>query len=140
MNAPVLLDTGPLVAYLDRSDHFHDWARAHFVKIWPPQLTCEAVLTEACFLLRTAPGGSQAVLSLLSRGLVSVSFRLQEEATLIAKLLARYANVPMSLADACLVRLAERHPSSVVFTLDHDFLVYRKNGRQVIPTLLPPNR
>jgi predicted nucleic acid-binding protein len=82
-------------------------------------------------------GGSQAVIELVSRGLVAVPFRLDAEAVPIEKLLAKYASVPMSLADACLVRMAEQYAASVVLTLDGDFKLYRKNGRQVIPIVMP---
>lgn len=76
-------------------------------------------------------------MQLLSRGIVTVPFHLEEELPAVAKLLFRYASVPMSLADACLVSMAERYPSGIVMTLDRDFLVYRKHGRQAIPTRMP---
>ena len=59
------------------------------------------------------------------------------EGAAVARLLTKYADVPMSLADACLVRMAEQHTHSIVWTLDSDFQRYRKHGRQIIPTLLP---
>lgn len=79
-------------------------------------------------------------MQLLVRGIVAAPFRLEEELSAVSKLLFRYASVPMSLADACLVRMAERYSSSVVVTLDRDFRVYRKHGRQVIPVKLPDER
>ena len=137
MSSRILLDTGPLVALLNRRDNYHAWSRICFAEAAAPLLTCEAVLSEACFLLRALPKGPQTVLDLLRRGVVAIPFRLEEEATRIAKLLERYASVPMSLADACLVRMAEQHAQSVVMTLDGDFRVYRRHGRQVIPTIMP---
>ncbi len=137
MSSRIVLDTGPLVALLNRRDNYHAWARMCFAEAKPPLLTCEAVLSEACFLLRSLPKGSQIVLDLLQRGVVAIPFRLEEEAKRIAKLLARYASVPMSLADACLVRMAEQHAQSVVMTLEGDFRIYRKHGRQVVPTIMP---
>ena len=103
----------------------------------PPFLTCEAVLVEACFLLRRSSGGSQAVMQLLAGGIVSAPFCLEEETPAVAKLLFRYASVPMSLADGCFVRMAEQYPSAIVMTLDRDFRIYRKHGRQVIPVQMP---
>jgi len=133
----VIADTGPLVAFLNGRDRFHEWSKGVFAGIEPPILSCEAVLSEACFLLRNARGGGEAVLKLVDRGLIRLPFRLEAESSTVHKLLTRYADVPMSLADACLVRLSEQVADSVVLTLDRDFKVYRKNGRHVIPTLMP---
>lgn len=77
------------------------------------------------------------MLQLLARGVVAIPFRLDETAPAVAKLLFRYATVPMSLADACLVCMAERYPMGVVMTLGRDFRIYRKHGRQAIPTRMP---
>lgn len=140
MKVKGLLDTGPLVAFLNRRDRHHAWATGRLGEIEAPLLTCEAVVSEACFLLRHVEGGSEAVMRLLDRGLLLIPFRLEEEAPGVRRLLVRYANVPMSLADACLVRMSEQHPESVVMTLDRDFLLYRKHGRQVIQTILPSRR
>lgn len=137
MTGPVLLDTGPLVALLKRRDRYHDWARQEVATVSPPLLTCESVLSEACFLLRKEPDGRAAVLELLRRGLVAVAFDLDRETAAVQKLLARYGNVPMDLADACLVRLAELTAGSVLLTLDSDFRIYRMHGRQVIPVRMP---
>ncbi|WP_231295559.1 type II toxin-antitoxin system VapC family toxin [Gloeocapsa sp. PCC 7428] len=87
----ILLDTGPLVAALNRRDQFHGWITVELNKIEPPLLTCEAVLSEACFLLRNVYGGSQAVISLINTGVIQIPFRLDEEVGLIGELLARYS-------------------------------------------------
>lgn len=136
----VLLDTGPLVAFLNRRDRYHDWARAQWENTATPLFTCEAVLAESCHLLRQLPGGSPAVIELLTRGVIAVPFRLQDDAPAVGKLLSRYADIPMSLADACLVRMSEHHGESTVLTLDKDFRIYRRHGRQVIPALTPHAR
>ena len=135
MTRNVILDAGPLVALLNRRDRHHRAVRAQWAGIEPPLLTCEPVLAETCFLVRSFAGGQEAVLELLRRGVLSLPFRLSEEATAVSRLMNRYSNVPMSLADGCLVRLAELRPKSVVFTLDSDFGIYRRNGRQPVPTL-----
>jgi predicted nucleic acid-binding protein len=136
----ILLDTGPLVAYLSRKDRYHAWAVQHLSQVEPPLTTCEAVLSEACFLLQSQRGGPEAVLDLVDRRVVIVSFNLQKEAVPVKTLLRRYADVPMALADACLVRLTELHSNAVLLTLDSDFRIYRRNGRSVIPTLMPEDR
>jgi predicted nucleic acid-binding protein len=137
MTAPVLIDTGPLVAFLNRRDRYHMWASDQLAGMTPPLLTCEAVISETSFLLRLLPSGPIAVLELINRGLLQMPFRLGDEIVRIKGLMMRYANVPMSLADACLVRMAEQYPGSRLFTCDSDFTIYRKNRRQVIPTLMP---
>jgi predicted nucleic acid-binding protein len=125
------------VAFLDRRDEYHPWAVSRWSEIEPPLLTCESVISEACFLLRSIAGGGAAVFELLDRGVIAIAFRLDEDMKPVARLLSRYASVPMSVADASLVRMAERFPESVVLTVDSDFSVYRKHGRQVIPTIIP---
>ncbi|HEY3171361.1 MAG TPA: PIN domain-containing protein [Thermoanaerobaculia bacterium] len=137
MTEAVLVDTGPIVAFLNSRDRYHEWSKETFAGIEAPVLSCEAVLSEACFLLRNARGGGEAVLKLLDRGLVRLPFHLEAETGPIGRLLSRYSNVPMSLADACLVRMSEQISDSVLLTLDRDFKVYRKHGRNVIPTRMP---
>ncbi len=137
MTAPVILDTGPLVAFLNRRDRYYDWACEVLGGVEPPLVTCESVLSEACFLLRSRPGGPQAVLALVERGLLEVAFDLQREAAPVGRLLTKYADLPASLADATLVRLAEIHPDAPVLTTDAHFFVYRKNRRQKIRLITP---
>ena len=137
MISKVLLDTGPLVALVDKRDRYHAWSRAQVGVIKPPLLTCEAVLTEACHLLRNLSGAPEAVLEMVKRGLVTVTFLLGDEVERVTRLIVRYASVPMSLADACLVRMTEQFANSTVLTLDSDFRVYRRNGRQIIPSIMP---
>jgi predicted nucleic acid-binding protein len=133
----VLLDTGPLVAFLRRRDRYHQWAVEQFSRIPAPMHTCEAVLTEACYLLQSLPGGSQSVLRMLETGALRTALHVEDELTPIKTLMARYRNVSMSLADACLVRMSELNAAGVVLTLDSDFIVYRRHGRQVIPVIIP---
>ena len=135
----VLVDTGPLVALLNRRDQHHAWAKAAWAELSPPLLTFEPVLAEACHILRAFPDGPGATIAMAHRGVLDVSFRLGDHAAEIARLLRKYASVPMSLADACMVRMAELLAGSVVLTLDSDFTIYRMHGRQVIPTISPFN-
>ena len=137
MRRGVLLDTGPLVAFLNRRDEYHEWAMAQWSQIAPPMATCEAVLSEACFLLSRMHGGSEPIMDLLQRKIIVPSFRLEDQIQPIQKLLKKYRSVPMSLADACLVRMSELYPENRVLTLDSDFGLYRRNGRQMIPAIMP---
>jgi predicted nucleic acid-binding protein len=135
----VLLDTGPLLALINKRDQHHAWAVARFADMKPPLLTCESVLAEACHLTDRLRGGKQGVLELIQRGAVELAFALKEHFTPVSSLMRRYANVPMSLADACLVRMSELVADAVVFTLDSDFRIYRRHSRQSIPLLIPPH-
>ena len=133
----VLCDTGPLVAFLNRRDRYHLWAKNQLAQLAPPLFTCEAVLSEACFLLRHLVGGPDAVPELLARGLIKVPFHLDDEAPRVGVLLRSYAEIPMSLADACLVRMAERMPGAVVWTLDSDFRIYRTHRNRELRVNMP---
>ncbi|MBW2703264.1 MAG: PIN domain-containing protein [Deltaproteobacteria bacterium] len=137
MRTRVIVDTGPIVAFLNQRDHYHRWAVQELSNLQPPLLTCEAVLSEACFLMRRFGDGARSVMELVRRGLILTEFNLSDEVEPIDKLLAKYKDVPISLADACLVRMSEQISQSIVFTLDSDFRLYRKHGRQVIPTRMP---
>lgn len=125
------------MAYLDRRDRYHQWALTQFAEIIPPMLTCESVISEACFLTRHIPKGVESVLRLLEQGAVQVEFSVQEELETITKLVGNYSNVPMSLADACLVRMSELIDGCNVMSLDSDFRVYRRHGNKSIPLLIP---
>ncbi|OYT90478.1 MAG: pilus assembly protein [Burkholderiales bacterium PBB3] len=137
MKARVIVDTGPLVALLNRADQAHPWVVQQLRDIAPPMVTCEAVLAEATYLTRNLPGARAALMEMLGEDFLTIGMALADHHSAILATIRRYADVPMSLADACLVRLAELYPQSPVLTLDSDFLVYRKNGRQAIEVLRP---
>jgi predicted nucleic acid-binding protein len=136
----VIVDTGPLVAFLNGRDRHHQWVTGVLEGIAPPLITCEAVLSEACFLLQDVRGGSDAVLELVSRGIVKSTFRLDGELDEVRRLVTKYSSVPMSLADACLVRMTELERDAVVLTVDSDFRIYRRHRRQTVPTIMPLRR
>ena len=137
MRGCVLLDTGPLVAIINRRDQFHGWVTSQWDNIEPPLLTCEAVISEACFLLRNVYGGQDAVINLVKNGVIKVPFNLDDESVIIGELIKIYQSVPMSFADACLVRMSELYNDSFLLTFDSDFLIYRRNKNQVIPLIMP---
>ncbi len=132
-----IVDTGPLVALLNAHDARHDWAKTTFSRIEPPLVTCEAVIAEACFLTARLDAGADKVLDLLSRKVVLVAFDLGAEHDAVRTLMKRYVSTPMSLADACLVRMTELDGDATVVTLDSDFTFYRRHRRQSIPVLSP---
>jgi uncharacterized protein len=134
-----LIDTGPIVGLLNKTDQQHDWAVETLSRLSPPFLTCEAVLSEAAYLLRDTPHGSVTVVEMAERQFLKPAFRLEDEAAAVRTLMARYQDARMDLADACLVRLAEIHADCVVLTADSEFRdIYRRHGRQTIPTMMPP--
>ena len=133
----IVVDTGPLVAYFNRRDRWHRWAADQMAALNPPLVTCEPVLTEACFLIQRAGGKPVDLIRKIAQQSLIIGIDLEEDASGIESLMQRYADTPMSLADACLVRLTERISDCRLFTLDSDFEHYRRNGRQVIPLLRP---
>ena len=137
MTRRCIVDAGPLVAFLSARDHHHEWARNAFSSVAPPALTCEAVLAEAWHLLSGTANGQPALLELIVIGTLAVGFELKAELEPVRRLVARYRDRPMSLADACLVRLAELYDEAAVITIDRDFSVYRKHGRQAIALISP---
>ncbi|GDX78325.1 pilus biogenesis protein [Deltaproteobacteria bacterium] len=138
MSQSVLLDTGVIVALLDRSERRHaDCARA-IQGLGATLITCEAVLAEACYLLRGVQGASAAVLANVGKGTFQIPFHLASEAGDVATLMERYADVPMDLADASLVRLAELVDTPRILTLDADFRTYRWQRRRVFDLLVEP--
>ncbi len=135
----VLVDAGPIAALLDRRDTHHAWATGQLANLHEPLLTCEAVLSEAFFLLGGVRNGTSTLAGLLREHLVLVDpgFSYSAHAPEILRCLERYRDVPMSFADACLVRMTELHRRSFIFTTDRDFLTYRRNRREQIPLIAP---
>lgn len=130
-----VVDAGFLVALLSRRDGHHQWATAHGARFQPPWRTCEAVLSEAYHLLGAR--GAPSLSSLLSRGAVVIGFELKNNLAPVLALMQKYADVPMSFADACLVRMTETLAEPVLLTTDNDFRIYRRHSRQVIPAVMP---
>jgi uncharacterized protein len=135
MAANVLADAGFLVAVLTDRDSNRRWAIAASEQHPPPWKTCEAVLSEAFYLVGSA--GTATLIELLRRGAVVPAFHLDADAQAVLALMQKYKDVPMSLADACLVRMTELLSDPILLTTDPDFRIYRRHGRQIIPTAMP---
>ncbi len=136
-NLPVIADTGVIVGLIYEKDQWHKFAAEKAANLPVPYFTCEAVITESCFLLRGVSDGEQKVLQMIERGVLQIDFSLSAEAAAIRTLMKKYKNVPMSIADACVVRMSEMTEKAIVFTVDGDFRIYRKNGRKEIPLIIP---
>jgi predicted nucleic acid-binding protein len=132
-----IADTGPLVAYLDRKERHHAWVVARIGELQAPLLVCEPVLAEAMYLLSHLPRAQDALFGLLENGALKVALRVDEHLPELRGLHKKYRDRPMSLADGCVVRMAELFDRHVVFTLDSDFSVYRKHGRLPLSVLHP---
>lgn len=137
MIKPTIADTGIIVAFLSKKDQWRNWTVEQMQNLSAPYLTCETVISEACFLMQNSPNGEQDVLSLVEADILIIDFSLSDELSAVKALMKKYENVPMSLADACLVRISEQIENSVIFTTDSDFHIYRKNGRQKISLVIP---
>lgn len=131
----VLVDAGFVIALLSKRDACHEWAVTHASELPPPWSTCEAVLSEVFHLL--GPQGLKSLGELLRRRALVPAFSLAEDIEPVVKLMEKYADVPMSFADACLVRMTETLADPVLLTLDADFRLYRRQGRQVVPCITP---
>ena len=132
-----IVDTGYLVSLLDRCEKHHTWAKRQLEIHGLPWVTCEAVIAEAWFILRRLPVAQDQLLEWLDGKLLLIPFNLSQEIAAIRSLRGKFRDVPMSLADACLVRWSELLPHSSVLTLDSDFHVYRRNGSEPIPLVRP---
>lgn len=137
-----IVDTGPLVAFFDRAERHHAWVCERIEELDAPLLVCEPVLAETMYLLgrheKVQSSAQEALLDLLQNGALRVAFRIDEHIAVLRKLLRKHRDTPISLADACIVRMAEVHDRHAVLTLDSDFLVYRKHGRAAL-TLIHPS-
>ena len=139
MNRSIIIDTGVLIAFLMPKDKFHDWAVFQLSQVTTPVITNEAVITEACFLAQRIHNGQETILKLIEQGHITIPFILNQEIESVANLMQRYASVPMSLADACLVRMNEIYENSLILTIDSDFQIYRKHRNQNISVIMPNN-
>ena len=132
-----IADTGFLVAFISQNDAYHDWAVRLAAQLDEPLLTCEAVLAETAFHLRNCT----KVFEMLREEIITLAFDCNDHLTQLETLSKRYADRDPDLADLCLIRMSELFPNHPVITLDReDFRVYRRNKRETIPLICPPER
>lgn len=125
------------MAFANRNDAHHEWAVQLAERVTEPLLTCEAVLAEAGFHLQDIA----LVLEMLQEGLISLAFDCQDHLPQLRVLAKRYSDRKPDLADLCLIRMSELYPQYSVITVDRaDFRVYRRNKREAIPLICPPER
>lgn len=133
----ILCDTGPLAAFFNRADQYHRWAKEQFDRLYQPLVTCEAVVSETLFLLQEDGLSADPLFEAIAREKLRVIFRACDHWPDLRKLVGKYDNLPMSLADACLVRMSELVSDCKILTTDRHFRIYRRHGRQLIPILAP---
>ena len=133
----MILDAGPVIAYFDAHEDHHAWCVRQFESLKPPLLSCEAAMAEAVYVIESRGGDSARLLEFVRDKIIRLPFHLEDEVESVVAMRRRYSDVPMSLADACLVRMIEQRPHARVLTLDRDFKIYRRHGRQVIPLIFP---
>ena len=132
-----ILDAGPLIGLLNDQDQFHDWALRLLDQIGPPFYSCAEVIAEAAAMT----GKAEELVEMIRAGEIILDFDLRSQADSVLKLLKKYRDRKMDLADACIVRMSELTRDCQVITADRaDFEVYRRNGRDLIPLLVPPSR
>lgn len=129
-----IADTGLLLAMLEQKDQFHSWAAELARQITWPALTCEPVLAETAFHLRS----SVPILRMLRDNVLQVAFDCASHIEHLHELAIRYSDRNPDLADLCLIRMSELFPRHTIVTVDTDFRIYRRNKRGAIPTIFPP--
>lgn len=137
MTRDAIADTGPLVAFLDRGERRHTWSVERVRELGAPLLVCEPVLAESMHLLARLPKAQDALLGLVENGALRIAFQVAEHVQQLRALRRKYSDRPMSLADACIVCMAELNERHQIFTLDSDFSVYRKHGREALRLIAP---
>lgn len=130
-----ILDAGPLIAAINSDDQYHSWACATLERLGGPFHSCPEAMAEAAAMT----GEPAAIVEMIQAGEIILEFDLAEQAGAVLALLKKYSDQQMDLADACIVRMTEMTRDSCVITVDRsDFSVYRRNGRALIPLVVPP--
>ena len=134
---PVLLDTGAIVAALDRSEFHHETTLKLMENLAAPLVTCEPVITEACHLLRRVPRLRDLVAENVAAGVFQLSFQLHNSITGVREILAKYRDPPIDFADACLIQMANELGTGEILTLDRDFRFFRWGRNNPFHLLIP---
>lgn len=137
---PVLIDSGVIVALLDSRERYHSQCAAQVRDLDRAMTTCEAVIVESCHLLRRVPGAPERVLQNVEQGVFEIAFRPDNSASAVRAIMRKYRDLPASLADACLIHLADELNTSDILTLDSNFLTYRWRGRNPFRNLIDLDR
>jgi len=121
----IFIDTGPIVAFLNKNDQYHSHVEQQMAAFPAPFFTCEAVITESFFLMSRIRDGANKFIELLDAQHIQIQSVYPEHQNAVHRRIKNYSNIPMSFADACLIQMAEDSDNGSIFTLDSDFLIYR---------------
>jgi predicted nucleic acid-binding protein len=133
----VLLDSSVVVALLDTRERFHERCVRVLEELEEPLATCEAVISESCFLLKKIPKASDRILANVEEGIFEIPFQLTRSTASIHAILRKYHDLPVSFADACLVQMADELDTGDILTLDSDFRHYRWRRNRSFHLLIP---
>ncbi len=133
---PVLLDTGVIVALLDRSERRHRACVESVEAVAAPLVTCEAVIAESCYLVRHLTGAAEAILANVTAGVFQIPLQLSRCSERIQRIMHKYRDQKIDFADACLIFLAGELRTGDILTLDHDFRIYRWGARKPFTPLI----
>jgi predicted nucleic acid-binding protein len=135
--APILLDSGVLVAWLDKRNHWHRACVRVRPSLKQPLMTCEAVIAESCYLLQGVPGAAEDILANVAKGIFQIPFQLSGCSSQVQQLLHKYRDTPADFADACLIAMADALNTGDILTLDSDFKHYRWRRTRRFNMLVP---
>jgi uncharacterized protein len=134
---PVLLDASVIVALLDRRERYHRKCATYFQRPSHPLFTCEAAITESCFLLASNPAAQESVLRNVADGIFQIPFVMSHVAAEVLAIMRKCSDVPASFADACLIAMANDLDTGDILTLDSHFEHYRWRRNQAFNLLIP---
>lgn len=134
-----IIDTGPLAALIDKRDAWHQWTVNRVKEIRPPLITCEAILSECCFVLMRSGIELTHLFNFIAKGDLQVKspFIHVSDQERVIKIIDNYQSLPASFADACLVHMYETIRMAKVFTLDDHFTVYRTSAGNPLSLIIP---
>ena len=134
---PILVDTSFIIALYNKSDRRHAQCMYMLDAVEQQAVTCEAVVTESCYMLRQVRGAMADILATIETGALEIRFQLDRSAGKVRALLEKYRDLPASLADACLVQMADELDTGDILTLDSDFKRYRWRRNRAFNLLIP---
>lgn len=134
---PVLLDTGAIVALLDATDNFHQRCADALAELRAPLITCEAVIAESCYLLRNVEGAAEAIVQSVASREFLLPIGFPDMASDVQRILGKYRDRHIDLADAVLIHLANEFQTADILTVDGDFHIYRWGRNNAFRVLVP---